>query len=189
MTKKLTGGWSRETSSEADLQRILLKLLDNVTLFAGFSQAELLDLLTRAEKCVFPASEVIIREGGFGHFMYIIMDGEVEIHKKLKNGSQKKLARFSSGNSFGEMALVDNEERSASVLSVTDCVLIRIGEKDFVRNPASSAKLFKNIARTLSRRLRDTNEMVSLLLLEQDQEQPQPEQDQQQEQQQGQAGA
>ncbi len=158
--------WNRDSLSYHDMQRIMLRLVESVEIFSGFTQAELVDLLGNAEKCQFRAGENILSEGSSGHFMYIILDGEVEIRKKLASGGFKPLCHLFAGNCFGEMALVDNDVRSASVKAIEKCLLLRVGEGDFWKNPTMSAKLYRNIARLLSRRLRDTNAMISFAYLD-----------------------
>lgn len=160
------GIWNRDSLSYHDLQRIMTRLVETVEMFSGFTHAELVDLLGNAEKCQFQAGENILSEGSTGHFMYIILDGEVEVRKKLAAGGSKTLCNLNAGSCFGEMALVDNDVRSASVKAVTNCLLLRIGEGDCWKNPQLSAKLYRNIARLLSHRLRDTNAMISFAYLE-----------------------
>jgi CRP/FNR family transcriptional regulator, cyclic AMP receptor protein len=159
-------GWTKESLSDFDLQRLMTRLLDTVEIFSGFTQSELADILAGAEKCVFQPRQTILTEGSTGHFMYIIIDGEVEISKKLAVGGNKVLTRLSAGNCFGEMALVDNNVRSATVKSVSKCIMLRLSENEFRKNPPAGAKLYRNVARLLSQRLRDTNAMISLAYLE-----------------------
>lgn len=159
-------GWSKESLSDFDLQRLMTRLLDSVEVFSGFSQSELADILAGAEKCVFQPAQTILTEGSSGHFMYVIIDGEVEISKKLAVGGNKVLARLNAGNCFGEMALIDNNVRSATVKSVSKCIMLRLSDSEFRKNPPAGAKLYRNIARLLARRLRETNAMISLAFLE-----------------------
>lgn len=159
-------GWSKQSLSSFDLQRLLSRLLETVEVFSGFTQSELADILAGAEKCVFQSRELILTEGSSGTFMYIIIDGEVEISKKLAVGGNKVLTRLGAGSCFGEMALIDSNVRSATVKSVSRCIMLRLGEAEFRKNPSAGAKLYRNVARLLSRRLRDTNAMISLAFLE-----------------------
>lgn len=151
-------GWIKEDFNQYEMQRIMTKLIDSVALFYGLSQAELADLLTNSDKCTFPAKTVILSEGSDGNFMYILVEGEVAIVK----GKSQILAKLTSGDCFGEMALVDCHTRCASAVSTVPCVLIRLNENGFSQKPAISAKLYRNIARQLSSRLRDSNAMISL---------------------------
>lgn len=159
-------GWTKESLSSFDLQRLLTRLLETVEIFSGFTQSELTDILSRAEKCVFQPRQTILTEGSSGTFMYIIIDGEVEISKKLAVGGNKLLTCLGAGTCFGEMALIDSNVRSATVRSVSRCIMLRLGESEFRKNPSAAAKLYRNVARLLSGRLRDTNAMISLAFLE-----------------------
>lgn len=162
------GDWIRENEGFHDLQRIMSKLLVSVGIFKGFLLTELVELLSGSEKRLFQASETVLSEGDSGNFMYILIQGEVDIVKKPGGGSGKVLARLASGDCFGEMALIDRNVRSASVVAVTPCILIRLNENNIDRNPVLSTKLYRNIARLLSHRLRNTNAMISLGLPEEE---------------------
>lgn len=147
--------WLKDSLPRQDLQNLLAKLIERVPAFAGFTEVELLELLARAEKRVFPAGEAIIREGDTGSFMYVLIDGEARASKRGEGRKRCELGAFRSGDCFGEMALVDSAPRSATVEAVTTCVLLRIQESDCWRNTAIGSKIFRNLAGILARRLRE----------------------------------
>lgn len=151
------GHWIKEQFSFQDLQRIMFKLLDRVQAFHGMSGEELQKLLEAAEKCTFEPGETIVREGSTGAWIYIILDGSASV---LKNalGKSTELARLQPGDSFGEMSLIDQELRSASVIAETACVLLRLSENACWKHPVISAKIYRNIARIISRRLRNMDD-------------------------------
>lgn len=153
------GYWSREPLAFHDLQRVILKLIDRVDAFAGFTQAELAELLGHAERRNFEPGDDIVREGSSGRHLYVLIDGEVEVSKRAGD-RPADLARLGPGSSFGEMSIVDPAVRSATVTALTDCVLIRIADQACLRSPAVGAKLFRNVARILARRLRQTNRLA-----------------------------
>lgn len=154
------GNWVKEAFAYQDLQRIMLKLIDRVPVFAELSQQELIELLAGAEKCTFAPGDTILSEGSTSHFMYVITEGAATVAKKDSAGQAAELAALGSGDSFGEMSLVDRDPRSASVTATADCVLIRISESACWKNPMTSAKIFRNIARILSRRLREADRTI-----------------------------
>jgi len=154
--------WIKENFSFHDLQRIMFKLIERVEAFNGLTQQELLGLLEAAEKCTFEAGESILRQGSSGAFLYVIIEGRVSVLKSVNQKAATELATLEPGDSFGEMSLVDREIRSASVVAVTPCVLLRLAETTCWAQPAISAKIFRNIARILSRRLRDMDEAYVL---------------------------
>lgn len=154
------GTWTREAFAFQDLQRIMFKLIDRVPVFAELSQQELIDLLANAEKCTFAPGDSILNEGSTGHFMYVITEGAASVSKRDAGGRMSELAALGAGDSFGEMSLVDKDPRSASVSATADCVLIRIPESACWKNPVVSAKIFRNISRILSRRLREADRTI-----------------------------
>lgn len=156
--------WTKADFEKLNQQQLLLRLLKSVQLFSGFSLDQLMTLLAHAEKSVFKSGAQIIREGDDDAFMYVIVAGKVSILKRLPSGEDRALAELGAGDSFGEMALVDRQERSASVTAMSDCTLLRIDNCHFPEMPAIGALLYQNIAALLSRRLRGTNAAISLLL-------------------------
>ena len=153
--------WIKETFSFHDLQRIMFKLIERVDVFAGLTQQELLLVLEAAEKCTFDPGETIVREGGTGAFIYVIIEGQVSVLKSA-NGKGTELAKLSAGDTFGEISLVDQGLRSASVIALTPCVMLRLSESDCWRSPTISAKIFRNLARILAQRLRGMDEAYVL---------------------------
>lgn len=154
------GAWIKEAFTFQDLQRIMFKLIDRVPVFAELSQQELIDLLSNAEKCTFAPGDLILNEGSTSHFMYVITEGAATVAKKDSSGKASELAALGSGDSFGEMSLVDKDPRSASVTATAECVLIRIPESACWKNPVVSAKIFRNVSRILSRRLREADRTI-----------------------------
>ncbi|MFC5301068.1 cyclic nucleotide-binding domain-containing protein [Azospira restricta] len=153
--------WIKEQFSFQDLQRIMFRLIDRVRVFHGMSGEELLQLLESAEKCTFGGGETIVREGSTGAWLYVIIDGRVSVQKSA-GGLPTELAELQAGDSFGEMSLVDQEARSATVIAETPCVLLRLSEKACQKHPGGSAKIYRNIACVLSRRLRDMDDAYVL---------------------------
>ncbi len=162
------GHWIRENFSFQDLQRIMFRLIEHVDLFSGLTQKELLGLLESSEKCTFEAGETIVREGGTGAYLYVIIEGRVSVLKSARGrgasaeSNSTELARLESGDTFGEVSLVDRRERSASVIALEPCVLLRLAETECWRDPPVSAKIYRNLARIMASRLRDMDEAFVL---------------------------
>jgi CRP-like cAMP-binding protein len=154
--------WTKENFSFQDLQRIMFKLIEHVEVFKGLTQQELLSLLETTDKCNFSAGETIVKQGSVGAFLYVIIEGGVTVTKSTPHVPSIELARLEPGSSFGEMSLVDHELRSASVVARRDCTLLRLKETDCWSQPIVSAKIFRNIARILSSRLRNMDEVYVL---------------------------
>lgn len=152
--------WLKDSLPRQELQTLLTKLIERVPVFGGFDQVELLDLLNGAEKKVFAAGEIILREGNTGNFMYVMIDGEARVTKQGDKRTRHELGVFRSGDCFGEMALVDNAPRSATVEAISACILIRIRESDCWRDTRIGSKIFRNIAGILAQRLRELHGVV-----------------------------
>jgi serine/threonine-protein kinase len=152
--------WIREQFSFNDLQRLLFKLAERVKAFQGLSPAEISEILGGSEKCSFQPGAYIVKEGNLGAHMYIILSGEARVLKSGRDGAVE-LARLMPADSFGEMALADNEARSASVVADSDCVLVRIDDQIINSHPETGLKVYRNIVKVLSARLRAADEMLA----------------------------
>ncbi len=152
--------WIRQQFTFHDLQRLLFKLAERVKAFQGLTPAEISELLAHAEKCTYAPNSVIVKEGNVGNQMYVILDGEAVVSKKGRDG-EIELARLFSTDSFGEMALADNEARSATVSAVSPCVLVRLSDQVMNAQPEIGVKIYRNIARVVSARLRSADEALA----------------------------
>ena len=152
--------WIREQFTFNDLQRLLFRLAEHVKAFKGLTPAEISELLTNAEKCSFVPGTAIVKEGSAGTHMYIILNGSARVTKAGRDG-EVELARLGSADSFGEMALADNEARSASVVADTDCVLVRLNDQIINSRPEIGLKVYRNITKVLSNRLRAADELLA----------------------------
>lgn len=113
---------------------------------------------------------IIISEGRMGDELYIILNGEIEIQKQtLQNEPYTVVTMDASKASMyvGELALIDNEKRSATVIAKQDCDCLVLKRKDFIwfgdRYPHEGLLLTRAIAQQLAARLRRTNDDVITL--------------------------
>ena len=102
------------------------ELLRNVDLFSGLKKKAIQSL---AEFCVersFKKDEILVKQGDSGIGLYIIASGTVKIVKETADGGELEVAVHGSGEFFGEMTVLDNAPRSASVIAIedTDCLLL-----------------------------------------------------------------
>ncbi|MFE8072600.1 cyclic nucleotide-binding domain-containing protein [Marinobacteraceae bacterium S3BR75-40.1] len=100
----------------------------------------------------------IFDEGDVGTFMGIIHDGKIAVLKTDSQNQPNKLAVLQRGKTFGEMAVLDGERRSASCVAETDCTLLTLSRESLDRmleeHPKVAAKVVRALAVSLSRRLR-----------------------------------
>jgi CRP-like cAMP-binding protein len=152
--------WIREEFSFQDLQRLLFKLAERVKAFRGLTPGEISELLNHAEKCTFAAGVPVVREGNTGTHMYILIEGTAVVVKQ-GHGGEVELARMAPADSFGEMALTDREARSATVRTLSPCVLVRLDIQTVEARPEIGMKIYRNIARLLAERLRHADERLA----------------------------
>ncbi|HAA77290.1 TPA: hypothetical protein DCE37_19435 [Candidatus Latescibacteria bacterium] len=133
------------------VQKILF--LKNIPLFSKMPPEELGHLAGIAEEVVYSESDVIIREGDHGEEMFLIVEGQIEIHK----GSES-LAMLTRQDYFGEMSVLDGEPRSATATARADCLLLRIRQSEFYDILERHFNVALTIIHTLTRRLRDMNQ-------------------------------
>ena len=106
----------------------------------------------------------IIREGELGSEMYILYSGSVEIRKRTRAGDDYTviIERAENNISFGEMALIDDERRSATVIATDDSTLLVITKKDFLAlgdsHPMICLPITRAISSILASRLRKTTQ-------------------------------
>jgi hypothetical protein len=107
----------------------------------------------------FAAGDYVFREGELGTEMFILQEGQVEILKTVA-GVDEQLAVLEKGDFFGEMSLLEDLPRTASARAVNDCKLIRINGSTFDQMLRGKPEIAVRIMRKLSRRLRQTDQML-----------------------------
>ena len=114
-------------------------------------------LLARAtdESLAFKAGEVIFKAGDPGHEFFVVKSGSVAV--QLRN---RTLQVIGEGGIFGEMALIDVEPRSATVVAESDCVVVPVGEKQFLYMTSEAPYFALSLMRVLVQRLRAANEAM-----------------------------
>jgi CRP/FNR family cyclic AMP-dependent transcriptional regulator len=113
---------------------------------------------------VYKAGEVIFCEGDAGETMFIIQEGEVRIHKRVRE-KETTLAVLKDGEFFGEMAIIDKEPRSASATALTDSKLIVLSDEIFESQIKNNPKIIMAIVRKMSERLRNADRQIKMLLM------------------------
>jgi CRP-like cAMP-binding protein len=107
--------------------------------------------------------EVIFREGDLGTEMYIIQEGKIEIFNELTEETQI-LAVLEKGDFFGEMSVLDDMPRAATARALTDVKLLQINGSTFDQMLRTNPEIAVRMMRKLSRRLRETDELLKATL-------------------------
>jgi CRP-like cAMP-binding protein len=113
---------------------------------------------------VYQAGEVIVREGDVGETMFIIQEGEIRIHKRIRD-RETTLAVLKAGDFFGEMAIIDREPRSASASAVGTVKVLILSKDIFESQIKTNPKIIMSILRKMSERLRAADRQIKTLLM------------------------
>jgi CRP-like cAMP-binding protein len=143
---------------------IVQKIANKVKIFQGMTHDCLMSTLAMAEHMPHKAGEVVFNEGDIGSSFHVLISGEIAIEKQ-RGDRVVTLAKLSAGECFGEMALVGNPLRTATVRALRDSVTMRF-DRERVDAYADSARIiYRNIARVLAARLDVSSERLADLEL------------------------
>lgn len=138
------------------------KLLENVlilkecSLFCNVNTSELRAVSEIAEEVFFDKGQCVIKEGEKGNSLYLIKSGQVQIFQKsIKTGELLKKEKLYSGECFGEMAVIDEEIRTKTAVSMGDSIMLRINRDDLYNTiqlyPSIGIELFCKIVKMIYR--------------------------------------
>jgi CRP-like cAMP-binding protein len=146
------------------MRQKILPLLQKVPVFAGLSDEVVEAFADTGRQERMEAEAVILRQGTQGHEIYIVVEGEVEVVKRLRSSKQVTLATLSTGEFFGEMCIIQCAPRSATVRAVKPSLLFVLTNGDILRlfhnRPEQFGILILNISRDLCRRLQRVHELL-----------------------------
>jgi CRP-like cAMP-binding protein len=133
------------------------EFLARVPIFSGCTPEEVAAIAAVAQESFYDAGQIVVTQGTPGQAFYLVMEGRVEY---LRDGSV--LGSFGPGEFFGEMSLLDEAPRSATVRAVEPTGCLMLSSWDFkallMKKPEIAIKLLE----VLSRRIRVSNERVAL---------------------------
>ncbi len=136
-------------------------LLARIPMFVGLKTEDLLALGKSLVERRVEAGQLIMNQGDSGTSMFIIAKGHVNIFLPGEASRRISLKDVTDGEYFGELALFDDKPRSASALATTDAVLLELDRGTLERYLTTRPHAAMQLLRTLSTRLRETNEMLS----------------------------
>ena len=137
----------------------MLEELRKIPLLADLSEEDLEQLYKMAETVSVPAGQFVLREGDAGDSLYVVLDGELEVTKR-QGGQEVLLSSYKPGQFFGEMALLEQAPRSASVRTLRESHLLVIDRAAFQTLLSCSPSAPFKILRTVTSRLRSTESML-----------------------------
>lgn len=135
------------------LAKVVARLIEKVQLFKGLKQSELFEFLAKAEHRNLKAGDVVFREGDAADGkMFLVIKGAVEVRKNGEEGRTEVVDTLEVGACVGEMALIDNQPRSATVAAKDDSILLAFGGDFLTAFPTIAYRLYENLARIIAGR-------------------------------------
>tara|TARA_B100001989_G_C24392653_1_gene390067 strand:+ start:160 stop:645 length:486 start_codon:yes stop_codon:yes gene_type:complete len=148
-----------------DKKKSTVDILKDIPIFESLSTSKLDKIAQFFHVRTYKAGEIIFQEQEPGESMYIIKSGEVTI-KKLINKKQTTITQLKEGMFFGEVALVDEENRSASAFATKPTELLGFFRADLMklidRDPRLASFILFQLAKVIGKRLRVQSDSMEL---------------------------
>lgn len=139
--------------------------LRRVPLFAGLTEPQFEQLAAGSARRSYPKGRTIVAEGEPSQSMYILLAGRAKVQRSDSEGKEVILAVLGSGEFFGEMSLIDDSPRSASVITLEPCEFMAVSKEAFKAMLAQSPEMCMSVMRGLVRRLREADKKIETLAL------------------------
>jgi CRP/FNR family transcriptional regulator, cyclic AMP receptor protein len=133
-----------------------LRMLQSVPIFSGLSDRQLRHLAKDSAGKEFRAGDMVVKQGDKGLAFYLILDGQVEVQRK-----GKRLATLGAGHFFGEMALFDDQVRSADVIATQATRCLVLSKWEFWGFAMGQPRMLRGMLGEMARRLSSTDSAFS----------------------------
>ncbi len=142
-----------------------VKLFDQIPLFEKLDSEDREKLASRFILRRYPKNTVVINEGDDSRSFYVIIDGQVKVYLTDENGKEIVLNKQSAGEYFGEVALLDEGLRSASVITTQPGQFAVLDQQAFTECISDNPQISLKIMQGLTQRLRALSDNVRSLAL------------------------
>lgn len=143
-----------------------IEILRPVELFQHLSEEQLSLLAEHSREVQFRKNAILMTEGDAGESMYVIQSGTVKVFVSDEDGKELVLYEQGAGAVIGDIALLDDEPRSASVSTLEKTTALMIGKSSFIQCLKESPEMSLGIIRSLTQRLRQATEGSRSLALD-----------------------
>ena len=140
-------------------------LLRNVPLFSTLPEGQLALLTRVVGRKSYPRNSTIINAGDPTDALYIVISGRLKVMMSDDEGREVILAILGQGEFFGEMGLIDEAPRSATVIAIEPCELLTINKMDFKKCLAENFEIAVGVMKGLVKRLREADKKIGSLAL------------------------
>jgi len=134
------------------------EFLKKVAFFQDLTDQEIQEVVTHCQEDHFSEGEIIFQEGDKADRFYIILKGTVEVWKDWNSPDRDLLAVHKDGSLFGEMALIDDLPRSATVIAAKTTKVLYQNQSDFQELIKSNSAIALSIMKSVSSMVRKSNE-------------------------------
>ncbi|MEA3306536.1 MAG: cyclic nucleotide-binding domain-containing protein [Elusimicrobiota bacterium] len=145
------------------------KRLKEISMFKSFDDDKLKEFFKTFKQNKYKAGDIVFKEGDAGSTLFILLEGEIVIEKKLDEEGEefKQLAILSSGEFFGEMAVIEEKPRTAQARACADTLSYELNHADFFnfikKQPETGIPFLVEITKTVLRRLQNTSNELTML--------------------------
>src|SRR6266498_4549123 len=127
----------------------------------GLEDDELQEMAELTQFLIYPPDYVLCHEGAYEDVFYIVAEGSVVISKKMLEEAGERVLRVGGrGDLVGEMALIQNAPRAATVRTLTECTMLEMGKQDFETILSRSPRMAIDIIRIALDRMRANDHMA-----------------------------
>lgn len=151
-------GGKKSTQSISLAEKILL--LKKIDMFSGLSVSELAAIAGVTREMTYEKNEEVIRQNRAGETVFLIIEGQVSVIMERGNGNGERIDRMTSGSVFGEMALIDDSPRSATIRTLTACRFLVLHKQEFKETAMEFPRIALQLCSVLSQRIRHLHSLV-----------------------------
>lgn len=128
--------------------------------FPGIKPDELQEIIMNSQIRSYPAETVLCKEDAVENTFYMILEGDFEVTKTINKTEKRLLKTLTAGDFFGEMALIHNAPRAASVTSVSQVIVLELNKEGFDRVLKHSPSVALAMVGEISSRLRQNDQLA-----------------------------
>lgn len=135
-------------------------VLRRIPLFGNIGPAKLKLLAFTSERLTYDKGQTVFRQGDMGDAAYIILEGEADVVVSVPPGAPRKVASLGRHDIIGEIAVLCDVPRTATVIAVSRLVALKISKENFIRMITEFPQMAVEVLRELARRLDKTTQQL-----------------------------
>ncbi len=136
------------------------KLLSQVSLFRGLDQTQLSQLAARTETRRYEGGQVVVAENEAGDALHIVVSGSLDVYRERPGRDPVRIDNLGPGQFFGEMALIEDYPRLATIRAAEPATCLALDKKQFQEELAAHPTIAVALVLEVSRRLRNTLDVL-----------------------------